>query len=82
MPVNPPTGEYRGVFRDDLEARAAYSEAAGIGRAIPRAVAVPSSAHDVEVLVRWARSESVPLVPRSVVTGEGFSVSLGRAQRA
>ena len=65
MSVRPPGGEYQGIFRDDVAARATYSEAAGIGRAIPRAVAVPASARDVEHLARWACAERVGLVPRA-----------------
>jgi len=73
MPVTPSAGEYRGVFRNDIEARAAYAEAAGIGREIPAAVAVPFNAHDVATIVRWARDQRVPLVPR----GSGSSMPGG-----
>ena len=73
MLVAPPAGEYHGVFRNDIEARAAYAEAAGIGREIPAAVAVPFSARDVETLVRWARDQRRFLVPR----GSGSSMSGG-----
>jgi len=64
---------FRGVFRDDIDARAAYSEAAGIGRIIPRAVAVPVDADDVVTLVLWAREQSLSLVPR----GSGSSMPGG-----
>jgi len=64
---------FRGVFRDDIDARAAYSEAAGIGRIIPRAVAVPVDADDVVTLVLWAREQSLSLVPR----GSGSSMQGG-----
>lgn len=63
----------RGTFRADDDARAVYSEAAGIGRAIPRAVAVAADAHDVARLVSWARDTGTPLVPR----GSGSSMSGG-----
>ena len=72
MPLSPPPG-FRGVFRTDDAARAVYSEAAGIGRVIPRAVAVPSTEGDVAALVRWARESAVPLVPR----GSGSSMPGG-----
>ena len=65
--------EFRGVFRDDLEARAVYAEAAGIGRAIPLAVAVPRDESDVVTLVRWARDEKLALIPR----GSGSSMAGG-----
>ncbi|MDQ6831118.1 MAG: FAD-binding oxidoreductase [Gemmatimonadota bacterium] len=64
---------FRGVWRYDLIARALYSEAAGIGRAMPDAVAVPSDADDVAELVRWAAAAQHPLVPR----GSGSSMAGG-----
>jgi FAD/FMN-containing dehydrogenase len=64
---------FRGVFRADDVARAVYSEAAGIGQAMPRAVAVPADAEDVVALVRWAARERIPLVPR----GSGSSMAGG-----
>lgn len=65
--------DFRGTFRDDLIARAAYSEAAGIGRVIPQAVAVPVDADDVIALVRWARENNLPITPR----GSGSSMGGG-----
>jgi FAD/FMN-containing dehydrogenase len=73
MPTVPPPEEFRGIFRSDLASRAAYAEAAGIGRIIPQAVAVPADANDVVTLVHWARSECVALVPR----GSGSSMPGG-----
>ncbi|MEO5814203.1 MAG: FAD-binding oxidoreductase [Gemmatimonadaceae bacterium] len=64
---------FRGIFRDDADARAVYSEAAGIAQIIPRAVAVPADADDVVSLVRWAAREAVPLIPR----GSGSSMAGG-----
>ena len=72
MPLSPPPG-FRGVFRTDEPARAVYSEAAGIARVMPRAVAVPSTEGDVATLVRWARESATPLVPR----GSGSSMPGG-----
>ena len=68
-----PPSDFRGVYRDDAEARAVYSEAAGIGQIIPAAVAVPVDADDVVTLVRWAARERVPLIPR----GSGSSMAGG-----
>src|SRR3569833_1700547 len=68
-PLTPPTA-FRGTFRSDDDARAVYAEAAGIGRAIPMAVAVPADPDDLAVLVRWAAEERVPLIPR----GSGSSM--------
>jgi FAD/FMN-containing dehydrogenase len=73
MSMERPAEEYRGVFRNDLAARAVYADAAGIGRVVPLAVAVPADVDDVVTLVRWAHSEHVPLVPR----GSGSSMSGG-----
>ncbi len=64
---------FRGVLRDDEAARAVYSETAGIGQIIPRAVAVPVDADDVVVLVTWAAENGVPLIPR----GSGSSMASG-----
>lgn len=64
---------FRGVFRSDADACAVYSEAAGIGRIIPAAVAVPVDADDVVTLVRWAAEARVPLTPR----GAGSSMGNG-----
>jgi len=63
VPLSPPPG-FRGAFRTDEPARAVYSEAAGIARVMPRAVAVPSDEGDVAAIVRWARESATPLVPR------------------
>jgi len=64
---------FRGYFREDALARAVYSEAAGIGRSIPAAVAVPVDAEDVVALVKWAAETRTNLIPR----GSGSSMSGG-----
>jgi FAD/FMN-containing dehydrogenase len=64
---------FRGYFREDELARAVYSEAAGIGRAIPSAVAVPVDAEDVVALVKWAAESGAILIPR----GSGSSMGGG-----
>jgi FAD/FMN-containing dehydrogenase len=76
---------FRGVFRTDADARAAYSEAAGIARVVPRAVAVPVDVDDLVTLVRWAAAEAVPLIPRGSgssmpggAIGDGVIVDLSR----
>jgi FAD/FMN-containing dehydrogenase len=76
---------FRGVFRSDVSARAVYSEAAGIHRILPAAVAVPVDVEDLVCLVDWARAEGQPLVPRgsgSCMTaasiGPGVIVDLSR----
>ena len=63
--------EFRGYYREDELARAVYSEAAGIGRAIPSAVAVPVDPEDVVVLVKWAGQTGTSLIPR----GSGSSMA-------
>jgi FAD/FMN-containing dehydrogenase len=82
-PLVPPQ-DFRGVFRDDALACAVYSEAAGIGRIVPRAVAVPLDADDVVGIVRWARARQIPITPRGSGTsmgggaiGPGVIVDLG-----
>jgi FAD/FMN-containing dehydrogenase len=69
--VRPPG--FRGIYRDDDLARAVYSEAAGIAREMPAAVAVPVDADDVVALVKWASESGTSLVPR----GSGSSMSGG-----
>ncbi len=81
----PPKPRTRGPFRTDERARAAYAEAAGIYRIIPRAVSVPTDVDDLLALVQWAARERVPLVPRGAGSamgggnvGEGVVVDLTR----
>jgi FAD/FMN-containing dehydrogenase len=64
---------FRGQFRTDLLARALYAEAAGIGRELPVAVAVPDSVDDLIALLSYAIAARVTLVPR----GSGSSMSGG-----
>ncbi|MDB4905400.1 MAG: linked oxidase domain protein [Gemmatimonadetes bacterium] len=64
---------FRGTFRTDHAALAVYSEAAGIARVQPRAVAIPVDVGDLSLLVKWASGANVPLIPR----GSGSSMSGG-----
>jgi len=61
--------KFTGTWRDDVRARAAYAEGAGIYRIVPRAVAIPSTTRALVELVRWANAEDVPLVPRGNGSG-------------
>lgn len=77
--------DFRGVFRTDDDARAAYSEAAGVAQAWPRAVAVPANADAVTTLVRWAAATAQPLIARGSgssmgggAVGDGVIVDLSR----
>jgi FAD/FMN-containing dehydrogenase len=72
MQMQRPEG-FRGAWRTDDLARAAYSEAAGIHRLLPQVVAVPEDADDVVALTRWAAAQGVPLTPR----GAGSSMAGG-----
>jgi len=67
----PSVPRFRGPFRTDERARAAYAEAAGIYRILPRAVSLPADLDDLLTLVRWAAEEEVPLVPRGAGSGMG-----------
>jgi FAD/FMN-containing dehydrogenase len=78
-----PPPAFRGIFRTDARARAAYSEGAGIYRIVPRAVALPSDVADLKLLTSWAREHRVPLVARGAGSamgggniGEGVVVDL------
>jgi len=75
----------RGPFRTDERARAAYAEAAGIYRIIPRAVSLPTDLDDLVGLIHWAARERIPLVPRGAGSamaggnvGNGVVVDLTR----
>jgi FAD/FMN-containing dehydrogenase len=72
LKLSPPPG-FRGVFRTDEDARAVYSEAAGISRIMPGAVSVPVDADDVVAIVKWAAAGGMSLVPR----GSGSSMAGG-----
>lgn len=68
LPAVPPPA-FRGEFCVEEARRAAFSEHAGILRAVPAAVAVPVDADDVSALLRWAWDHRVPVVPRGAGTG-------------
>ncbi|HEU5049728.1 MAG TPA: FAD-binding oxidoreductase, partial [Gemmatimonadales bacterium] len=68
MPRSP---NLRGVYRNDLPARAAYAEGAGIYRIVPAAVAIPRDVADLVELVRWAAREEMALIPRGAGSGMG-----------
>ena len=83
-----PPPPIRGVYRTDLRARAAYSEAAGIYRIVPAAVCLPLDHQDVVALLYWAAAHRVPLVPRGAGSamgggnvGDGVLVDLTRLER-
>ena len=61
--------EFRGSFRADPAALAAYAAAAGPFRIRPSAVAVPEDAEDVQTLITWAARQGMPIVPRGAATG-------------
>lgn len=84
MRLQPPSG-FRGIWRTDDDARAVYSEAAGIARARPRGVAAPLDAEDAARLLRWSRDAGVPVIPRGSgssmaggAVGDGIVVDLSR----
>jgi FAD/FMN-containing dehydrogenase len=56
-------------WRTDVPARAVYSEGAGIARVIPRAVRVVGSADELPGIVRDARRERRPIIPRGSGSG-------------
>jgi FAD/FMN-containing dehydrogenase len=66
-----PPPAFRGIFRTDARARAAYSEGAGIYRIVPRAVALPDDVADLKLLISWAVEHGVPLVVRGAGSAMG-----------
>src|SRR5919205_1198636 len=80
-----PPPPIKGIYRDDPRACAAYAEAAGIYRILPRAVCLPRDEDDLISLARWAAQEGVPLIPRGAGSamgggnvGDGVVVDLSR----
>jgi FAD/FMN-containing dehydrogenase len=80
-----PPRDLRGIFRTDLRARAAYAEAAGIYRIVPRAICLPADTEDLKRLVCWAADQRVALIPRGAGSamgggnvGDGVVVDLTR----
>lgn len=78
---------FRGLFRSDLRARAAFAEGAGIHRILPEAVAIPVDRDDLQALVRWAAANHLALVPRGAgssmgggAVGQGVIVDLTAMQ--
>jgi FAD/FMN-containing dehydrogenase len=76
---------FRGLFRTDREARAVYSETAGIQRILPMAIAVPTGVEDLVTLIEWAKREGAALIPRGsgssmagAAIGPGVIVDLSR----
>lgn len=70
---------FRGTFRADHRARAAYAEGAGIYRILPAAIAVPVDIPDLQALLGWAASGTVPVVLRgagSAVTGSSVGAGV------
>lgn len=67
-PLTAPTG-FRGSFHTEHDARCAYSQGAGPYRIVPDAIAIPADTEDLIALVRAARAEGHPLVPRGAGSG-------------
>jgi FAD/FMN-containing dehydrogenase len=67
--ISPASEGFRGSFETDATTVTRHSDASGILRLRPRAVAVPRDADDVEALLRWADRTRTPLVPRAAATG-------------
>lgn len=57
--------------REDLRARAAYAEGAGIYRIIPASVAQPSGLEELRRLLAWARETRTPVTPRGAGSAMG-----------
>ena len=62
---------FRGVFRNDLDACAVYSESAAVARMMPLAVAVPLTTDDIATLMGWATANHISLVPRGAGSSMG-----------
>ncbi|HET7274927.1 MAG TPA: FAD-binding oxidoreductase [Longimicrobiaceae bacterium] len=60
---------FRGRFSTGDAERLRFSGASGILQILPAAVAVPQDPDDLQLLVRWAASNDISLVPRGAGTG-------------
>ncbi|HWP03509.1 MAG TPA: FAD-binding oxidoreductase [Gemmatimonadaceae bacterium] len=74
---------FQGTWREDIEARAVYSESAGILRSIPAAVAIPRDAEDVQRVLRHASASGYAVTARGAgssmpggAVGEGFLLDM------
>jgi FAD/FMN-containing dehydrogenase/Fe-S oxidoreductase len=62
-------GEYRGRLHFDAPTRSLYASDASPFHVMPAGVAVPEDEADLQVLVKYAGSAGLPLVPRGAGTG-------------
>ena len=76
---------FRGSLHFDSVTRAAYSTDASVYREMPLAVAFPKNADDIRLLIDYARSEGIGLIPRAggtslagQATGSGLIVDISR----
>ncbi|TVP58746.1 MAG: FAD-binding oxidoreductase [Gemmatimonadales bacterium] len=67
-PLPPPSG-FRGTWHTGDRARSSASRVSGPFQAAPRVYAVPADRDDLRRIVRTARSEGIPIVPRGAGTG-------------
>lgn len=58
-------------LRDDLRARAAYAEGAGIYRMVPASVAQPRTVDEARDVLAWARERRMPVTARGAGSGMG-----------
>ncbi|MGD9523916.1 MAG: FAD-binding oxidoreductase [Gemmatimonadales bacterium] len=65
-------------LRDDLPTRSRYSQAAGIERIVPRAVARPHTRGELAAVVAWAEARDLPVTPRGAGSAmDGSSIGAG-----
>lgn len=66
------------AVRTDLATRALYSQAAGIQRILPRAVARPVDLHSLDAALRWAIERGLGVTPRGAGSAmDGSSIGAG-----
>jgi len=62
-------GEYRGELHFDAPTRSLYASDASPFQVMPAGVAVPEDETDLQVLVKYAYAQGLPIVPRGAGTG-------------
>jgi len=62
-------GEYRGRLHFDTPTRSLYASDASPFHIMPAGVAVPEDEADLQVLVKYAYSRGLPIIPRGAGTG-------------
>jgi len=62
-------GEFRGRLHVDAPTRTLFATDASLFQVLPHAVAVPTDEADLQLLIRYAHEQALPIIPRGAGTG-------------